>query len=99
MSEAGTCPAHHRSNAGTKSTFVYNPKPSSAHITATSLAGSGRCRFRLAELPERRLETGGEFVRCPCAPVMQEVNGGPGVDHVLVDGHDVEAVLAQRLQN
>src|SRR3984893_10698769 len=51
------------------------------------------CLRRFTQLVQRRLEARRQLVRRPRPPVVQEVDGRPRVNHVMVDGHHVDAVL------
>src|ERR1041385_9079275 len=60
----------------------------------------GSCRTTLlSELVKRGLETCRELLSRALSPVMQENDHWAGVDHVMVDRHDIETVLTQSLQN
>ena len=53
----------------------------------------------LAEFIYCRFEAARQFVRWSRSPIVQEVDGRLCLDHVVMNGHDVQPVLAKRLQH
>src|SRR5215208_8021310 len=64
---------------------------------STSLLRCSRGWF--TQLGERRPETRGQLLGRAGAPVVQEEDRGLRARHVMVNRHDVESVLAERLQH
>src|SRR5882762_6315148 len=70
----------------------------------TRLAGSRVCqlfalRLRASQLVERSAETRGQLRSRAAAPVVEKNHVRLGIQHVMVDRHDVQAVRTQGLQH
>ena len=74
------------------------------------LAQSGRIHYTLlmphfgpvlplTKFVQSGSETSGEFIRRTFPPIVEEYDVRPRIDHMLVNGNDVETVLPERFQN